>query len=90
VGAASRASLLHRACCGELHETWQLPPFVAALHEAVAFVESTELDVTPPLVTTDTLDEFCAVVPPVDVVDSIRVVTLLELLESLEAVMPAP
>src|ERR1700745_3978029 len=48
-----------------------------------------ELDVIPPIVTIEILEAFCELISPVDAFDSMRVVTLLEMLASLEIVMSA-
>jgi hypothetical protein len=89
VGDPSRAPLTQRACCGELHVTSQRLPLLSAVHDVVALLELTELDVPPVLFELELLEPLCEVVPAVDDFDSTELVTLLEVVESMEVVTRA-
>jgi hypothetical protein len=86
VGEPARAPLMQRACCGEVHVTSQRLPLFSAVHDVVALLELTELEVPPVLFEVEILELSCEVIPAVDEFDSTELVTLLDVVESVEVV----
>ena len=88
-GGPLLASLTQCACCGAVHVTSQRLPLLSAVHDVVAVLELIELDVPPVLVEAETLEELREVIPPVDASESSELVTLLEVVDSMDVVTPA-
>jgi hypothetical protein len=89
LGDPSRAPLTQRARCGELHVTSQRLALFSAVHDVLALLELTELEVLPVLFEVEILESLCEVIPAVDEFDSTELVTLLDVVEPVEVLTPA-